>query len=590
MSYNYYQKTINLVNHLFKTKFSLLSLCFIISLFLSTKLIAQNQDNQNINFGTLTGSVQTDFRYYVTDSLIGAAVPLEKIGFNNYFALNYERGNFRAGIRYETYLPALLGYPSSMRGTGIARRYMGYTLKGLDVTVGNLYEQFGSGMILRAQEDRFIGIDNSIDGLSVKYNFNGKARITGIIGRQRNGFTIDETNSFGKQNRLSAGVVRGLDLELYLHEIFKPKQTEEDKATQEPILNPLSVTVSGSFVSKYEDYLGTIDYVNRNVDAYAGRLFINKGGFSTNVEYVLKASDPSKVNGYINKTGTGFLMNMQYSRPRLGFSVSAKRIDNLDFRSERTAIDNVYYINFVPANTQQHTYRLLTLYPYAVQMLGEWGFQTELIYSLKQDSKVGGKYGTSISLNYATARNLDKKIVATDEGYTAEFFAIGDRTYYQDFNVEINRKLSKKWKAIFMYAYLEYDKDQIEGRTGFGLVKSHTVIADVQYKYSSKLAFRSELQHLATEQDQGNWAYGLLETTINSKFSFYLSNEMNYVGTGANKPKIKHYYDFGASYVQGASRFAVSYGRQRAGLLCVGGICRIVPASSGFSFALTSTF
>ncbi len=552
---------------------------------------AQNQNNQNeIDFGTLTGSVQTDFRYYVEDSVIGAAVPLEKIGFNNYFTLNYERGNFRAGVRYETYLPALLGYPSSMRGTGIARRYMGYTLKGLDVTVGNLYEQFGSGMILRAQEDRFIGIDNSIDGLRVKYDFNGKARATGIIGRQRNGFAIDETNTFGKQNRMSTGVVRGLDLELYLHEIFKPKLTEEEKENQIPVLNPLSVTLAGSFVSKYEDYLGTIDYINRNVDAYSARLFLNKGGFSTNVEYVHKASDPSKVNGFIDKTGTGFLMNMQYSRPRLGISLSAKRIDNLDFRSERTAIDNVYYINFVPANTKQHTYRLLTLYPYAVQMLGEWGFQAELIYSLKRGSKLGGKYGTSIALNFATARNLDKKQVTTDEGYTAEFFAIGDKTYYQDFNVEINKKISKKWKTIFTYVYLEYDKDQIEGRTGFGLVKSHTVVADVQYKHSSKLAFRSEIQHLATEQDQGNWLYGLLETTIKSKFSFYLSNEMNYVGTGANKPKAKHYYDFGASYVKGASRFGLSYGRQRAGLLCVGGICRIVPASSGLSFSLTSTF
>lgn len=560
-----------------------------------SSLIAQNQDNSTnqdtkTDFGTLTGSVQTDFRYYVEDSIIGAAVPLEKIGFNNYFTLNYERGNFRAGIRYETYLPALLGYPTSMRGTGIARRYMGYTLKGLDVSVGNLYEQFGSGMVLRAQEDRFIGIDNSIDGLCVKYNFNGKAKVTGIIGRQRNGFTIDETNTFGKQNRLSTGVVRGLDLEVYLHELFKPTRTEEEKAKQEPVLNPLSVTVSGSFVSKYEDYLGTLDYVNRNVDAYSGRMFLNKGGFSTNVEYVFKASDPSKVNNYISKSGSGLLMNMQYSRPRLGFSVSAKRIDNLDFRSERTAIDNVYYINFVPANTKQHTYRLLTLYPYAVQMLGEWGFQTELIYTLKKGSKLGGKYGTSIALNFATARNLDKKQVATDEGYTAKFFAIGEKTYYQDFNFEINRKLSKKWKAIFTYAYLEYDKDQIEGRTGYGLVKSHTVVADVQYKHSSKLAFRSELQHLATEQDHGNWAYALLETTINSNFSFYLSNEMNYVGTGANKPKTKNYYDFGASYVKGASRFGMSYGRQRAGLLCVGGICRIVPASSGFSFSLTSTF
>lgn len=287
MSNYYYQKIINLVNYLFANNntikiklFSFLSLLIFIGI--SNLSIAQNQDNLNsnsdTNFGTLTGSVQTDFRYYVEDSIIGAAVPLEKIGFNNYFNLNYERGNFRAGIRYETYLPALLGYPISMRGTGIARRYMGYNLKGLDVTVGNLYEQFGSGMILRAQEDRFIGIDNSIDGLRVKYDFNGKARATGIIGRQRNGFSLDETNSFGKQNRLSTGVVRGLNLELYLHELFKPTLTEEEKEKQEPVLSPLSVTVSGSFVSKYEDYLGTIDYLQPNVDAYSGRLFVNKGG------------------------------------------------------------------------------------------------------------------------------------------------------------------------------------------------------------------------------------------------------------------------------------------------------------------------
>jgi hypothetical protein len=34
-----------------------------------------------------------------------------------------------------------------------------------------------------------------------------------------------------------------------------------------------------------------------------------------------------------------------------------------------------------------------------------------------------------------------------------------------------------------------------------------------------------------------------LETTINSNFSFYLSNEMN-VGTVVQQTKSKHYYDF----------------------------------------------
>jgi hypothetical protein len=33
------------------------------------------------------------------------------------------------------------------------------------VTIGNFYDQFGSGMIFRAYEERQLGIDNSLDGI-----------------------------------------------------------------------------------------------------------------------------------------------------------------------------------------------------------------------------------------------------------------------------------------------------------------------------------------------------------------------------------------------------------------------------------------
>jgi hypothetical protein len=34
----------------------------------------------------------------------------------------------------------------------------------------------------------------------------------------------------------------------------------------------------------------------------------------------------------------------------------------------------------------------------------------------------------------------------------------------------------------------------------------------------------------------------------------------------------------------------LAYGRQREGLLCVGGVCRQVPAASGFMLTITSSF
>ncbi|MEO1383236.1 MAG: DUF6029 family protein [Bacteroidota bacterium] len=51
-----------------------------------------------------------------------------------------------------------------------------------------------------------------------------------------------------------------------------------------------------------------------------------------------------------------------------------------------------------------------------------------------------------------------------------------------------------------------------------------------------------------------------------------------------------HYYNAAFTYVFKSNRIALSYARQRRGLLCVGGICREVPASNGFNLSVSSTF
>jgi hypothetical protein len=45
-----------------------------------------------------------------------------------------------------------------------------------------------------------------------------------------------------------------------------------------------------------------------------------------------------------------------------------------------------------------------------------------------------------------------------------------------------------------------------------------------------------------------------------------------------------------AGYIRGATRLSVGYGRQRAGLFCVGGVCRFVPASNGLTISFTQSF
>jgi hypothetical protein len=51
-----------------------------------------------------------------------------------------------------------------------------------------------------------------------------------------------------------------------------------------------------------------------------------------------------------------------------------------------------------------------------------------------------------------------------------------------------------------------------------------------------------------------------------------------------------HYYNAGFSYTAGRTRVALSYGRNRAGMICSGGVCRYTPAYTGFNLLLSATF
>jgi hypothetical protein len=51
-----------------------------------------------------------------------------------------------------------------------------------------------------------------------------------------------------------------------------------------------------------------------------------------------------------------------------------------------------------------------------------------------------------------------------------------------------------------------------------------------------------------------------------------------------------HYVIGTVGYLQGSSRFMLAVGRQRAGLFCVGGVCRNVPASNGLTLTFTQSF
>ena len=87
---------------------------------------------------------------------------------------------------------------------------------------------------------------------------------------------------------------------------------------------------------------------------------------------------------------------------------------------------------------------------------------------------------------------------------------------------------------------------------------------------------------------RGDWAFGLLEYTISPHWSFSIADKWNY---GNPVPEFRdHYFTGNVTFIHEATRVMLSAGRQSEGVVRVGGVCRVVPASSGVTLTVSTSF
>ena len=537
--------------------------------------ISNSAKAQGILGGHVTGNVQFDGQLSRRDSVIGSDDVPEKLLSNARADILYTNGNFSAGLRYEAYLNPMLGFNSQYTGQGIANYFVSYKTQSFAVTAGHFYEQFGNGMTLRAYEDRFLGLDNAIRGINVMYRPWNGVTIKGLVGQQR--YYWD-----------TRGLVRGLDAEVSLNDIVKPWAEAKTR-----------LTLGGSFVSKYEgdetilsDVSGYKLNLPHNVGAASVRMDLARGGFGLQAEYARKGQDPSIMNNYIYKNGEALWMSASYSQKGLSANIQAKRVDNMGFKSVRSVSGEMLYINYTPSITKQHTYAFLSMYPYATQSTGEMGLQGDFMYKFKKETLLGGKYGTDIHLNASLITGLDTTVIGGKgtDGYTSTFFGTGD-TYYGDISLEVAKKLSSKVKLTATYGYMIFNPI-VEGHEG-DIHHNHILVADLTWKLNRKNVLRFEAEWMGSDSKYdaavddkraGDWIMGLVEYNFTSAWFVSLSDQYAY------KDGIGNYYNISVGYTKGATRLQLGYGKQREGIICIGGVCRQVPASNGLTFSLTTSF
>ena len=531
--------------------------------------------------GVISGNIQTIGQYYQEDSIINAALPEHLYGFNGFANINYQKGDFRAGIRYESYLNTLEGYPTSFSGTGIGYRYLSWKSDNVGITIGNFYDQFGSGMIFRAYEERQLGIDNSLDGIRLIYQPVNGLYLKGMVGKQRHVFMDGLVNG--------NGIIRAFDSELNLNELLDSSNSWKFKAT-----------IGGSFVSKFNTDNNTSFFdLPKNVGASSIRLNLRYNKIRFSGEYVHKINDPYPDNqdsrfNYIYKNGEGVLLNLGYSTKGFAVDFSAKHMDNMLWRSTNVNVGPTdLLIGYLPALTKQHTYNLAaTLYPYATNFYGEIAYQLDVLYKIPKKSFLGGKYGTSIALNFATAhvpeRNFIEDMESTRTSYTSSVFSRSDSILFQDFNVEIKRKINKKLNISLNYFNFIFNDDAVKVANYYKMIYAQIGVMDLTYKINRHHSLRFETQAMWTNEDKGDWLFGQIEYTFSPHWYIAILDQYN-SGNEDLKKRV-HYGLISAGYINGSHRFSFQYGKQRAGVFCVGGVCRAVPASNGLTFSFTSSF
>jgi len=517
----------------------------------------------------VTGSVQSDVLLPQEDTSIGTGSYDKDWLTNSYAEVGIMSKYVDAGLRMEYLERPLPGFEKDFKGWGLANAYAKVHTKGLEVTLGNFYEQFGSGFILRTYEERSLGIDNSLLGARVTVEPLKGVRVKALGGYQRYYWSHNDA------------LISGGDVEVNLEQWL-------------PSLKDASAywSLGASYVNKHEKTeVIMADPTHRlnlpeNVNSYDLRTRLQKGNVSLLAEYAHKTQDPSFDNGYIYRQGYVAMLSGSYSKKGMSLLVQAKRSDNMSSRSRRSVNGISSMVNHLPAFTMTHTYALAALYPYATQPLGEWACQAEAGYAFKRHTPLGGRYGTNVKVNFSHIHAIDRHVIdggmrGTD-GYGSSFWRWGDQTYYQDLNVQVEKRISKPLKLNFMYMNQFYNKTVIEGEGG--MIHSNIFVGEGKYQFSKKLTLRGEAQYLTTKDDEGDWMFGLLELSFLPNWMLTLSDMYNVGETDI------HYYQGFVTYNKGSHRLQLGYGRTRAGYNCSGGVCRYVPASKGFTVSYNYNF
>lgn len=240
---------------------------------------------------------------------------------------------------------------------------------------------------------------------------------------------------------------------------------------------------------------------------------------------------------------------------------AGKWSSTLTFRRLRKMTDPLG-LNYLPSLSMEQTYMLASLNPNTPFAEGEMGGSLDLYYRLKT-----WYFHVNSSLIFALPEALVNHDVL--------------RMTYRDVNIQVEKRWNRRVKTTLFVSIQEQSPSHGERRA---TECQNAFVLDGFFRLGRRISLRTCLQYLYSHELTRDWMGAVLELTSTSGWGVHVQDMYNH---GSTK---EHYYEAGLSWTRSAFKASLSYGHQRAGLICSGGVCRWQPEYTGGLLRLQYNF
>ncbi len=490
--------------------------------------------------------------------------------------------NITVGLRYEMDDPSEVGQSFQ----GLRRRWIEYNKDKLLLQAGDVSALYGRGLAINAFESRPLNYDSWLDGVKGEYEYKWKKE------------------DFDFQPSLGVRMVAG---KLSFHDVAdtnKPVQNISARAINGQIgffgkKLVLGTSFVQAFTSVTEQGFSGGEITNREVNQPEFYLNFLTGSFEGFFQWTEMRSHISQVRNNPDSAGNighAVYGSLSYAGSDFGLTFEYK---NYSYLVSQPGSKNSNYFSKLPISNppevyKEYTYTSLTRTTHAVNFDDELGFQIEADITAIPEYVITLNVAASSEHN-SYGDSLDKNFLPISNGSASvlpKFSGNGFFPFWEAY-AEVEHNFGEL-DYVKIFAHRRSNVIAYSAANGglTDLQRSTTVGSKVQFQTTKSQSLLASFEHqwMYDTQKPSN-GHNLNNELLTLQYSFNPIITFGGVFDYSTQDDAgRHFWPQGflSFRIGGSHTVLASYGAERGGLNCTGGICRVVPAFNGMRVTVTS--